>query len=105
MPWIDITAGRGENSRRVMLRTEAITKMFEHRGEYGLTTGICVSGQDEPTWTSQSMKSVLRDIERVEKNERYKTLYGGQPVAPAPDSEPGTPPPPSPHAPDDDIPF
>lgn len=105
MPWIEFEAGRGENARKTVIRTEAITKMFEHRGEYGLTTGICVSGQDEPTWVSKRMGAILRDIERAEKNERYKTLYGGQPVAPAQDSEPGTPPPSGPYAPDDDIPF
>lgn len=105
MPWIEFEAGRSENACKTVIRTEAITKMFEHRGEYGLSTGICVSGQDEPTWVSKRMEAILRDIERAEKNERYKTLYGGEPVAPAPNSEPETPAPSSPNDLDDDIQF
>lgn len=97
MPWIEFKVGTGRLSH--FIRTEAIVKVFSHEGEYGLATGICVQGQDMPTWVKKPVREVLSMIERAEKK---PTLA---PPEPEPQPLGAVPPSPENEQLDDDIPF
>ena len=76
MPWVEFKVGT--NRLVHMIRTESIVKVFAHEGEYGPATGICVAGQDMPTWVKKPVREVISMIERAEK----KAAWGAPEPAP-----------------------
>lgn len=98
MPWVEFKIGRDRKSSH-FIRTESIIKLISHTGEYSLSTGVCVLGQDDPTWVNEPPCEVIYLIERAERGANR-----GGPEAPPSETEPPTSAPSS-DDPDSDIPF